>query len=232
MNPVRRKIVEIIRSDPPRSFHYLDAPCGQGELLQDLLEYFPEATGSALDLMEMKPHGNFPKIQFFYKDLSQPLGRIGNYDFVISVSGVMEFENTAQFIDGLHDNLKNDGTLILTNDSVQTLRDRLKFLFLGKYSRYALYLMPGFNTYKAISIQEIHKLVNERGFKIERIEHVVLYKEDWIWLPLAIPFWIIARIYAHIAKSPMALSERKKLFSLKSFIARHYIVVAKKTVRA
>jgi SAM-dependent methyltransferase len=229
MKRVREKILKLLpgRLAAP-GIRIVDLPCGRGPLLRDLRAHYPQASLSGVDIEKHPEAAAVPGVEFHARDFNKPLELPGEFDAAISVSGVMEFDNTAVFLKEVHRHLRPGGLFVVTNDSIQTLRDRISFLLLGKYSRYALYLQPGFVTYKSMPAQELHKLVEENGFKIDRIEFVVTMPEDWIFLPLALPVYLLQKVYSFIEKSPMPMEHRRRLFPLKALVARHYVIFATK----
>jgi spermidine synthase len=74
-------------------------------------------------------------------DASRPFNVFAQtkFDLVLSVSGVMEFDNTLQFFEQCKNHLKEGGTLMVTNDNVVSLRDRLSYFWLGKVRPYQVF---------------------------------------------------------------------------------------------
>lgn len=55
------------------------------------------------------------------------------FDLVLSVSGVMEFDNTLQFFEQCKNHLNDGGMFLVSNDNLMSVRDRLSFFWLGKF---------------------------------------------------------------------------------------------------
>lgn len=204
----------------------LDIPCGKGDVLAYLAQRYPDWEFWGGDYLALNPA---PKTFHFSEvDASKPFqcGPKGEFDLALSISGVMEFDNTGLFLDQLRDHLRLGGLLVLTNDTVQTVRDRISFLLFGKFKRFALNLYPGFSTYKAIPVQELYKMIRERGFQIREIRYCALRTEDWFLAPLALPIYLFQRLYALREPGPMPRADRLQLFSFRSLLARHVIFVA------
>lgn len=49
------------------------------------------------------------------------------FDLVLSVSGVMEFDNTLQFFEQCKNHLNVGGMFLVSNDNLMSVRDRLSF---------------------------------------------------------------------------------------------------------
>jgi len=209
----------------------MDLPCGNGSFLQFLSEKFHATHSTGIEIERFPTHEALEarkNIHFLYTDLSKPFNANHTFDIITSVSGVMEFENTSLFLEQCFLHLKSDGTLFLTNDNIATIRDRFSFLFFGKFKRFAMNLWPGFSTYKAISVQELYKMLKERGFEIEKVVYTDARFEDWLFLPLALLLYPFQAHYIFWEKSPMPRKIRFELFPLRSLICRHYFFVARK----
>lgn len=62
---------------------------------------------------------------------------------VSSISGIMCFGNTDQFLRHCARQLRPGGLLLITNDNCATVRDRLSYLFLGRARRFQWLYEPG-----------------------------------------------------------------------------------------
>lgn len=222
-------IVELsLYLDGKESPQLLDLPCGDASFLEYLSLRFPESRCYGVEIERMPVHEERKNIHLVYTDLSKPFELHEKFDAITSVSGVMEFENTSLFLENCYEHLKPNGLLLLTNDNISTLRDRYSFFLFGKFRRFALNLWPGFATYKAISVQELYKMVKERGFEIERVVYTAARIEDWFLLPIALLIYPFQAMYFLREKSPMPRKIRFALFPLRALLCRHYFFVAKK----
>ena len=80
---------------------WLDAPCGAGEFLTQVRQFFPQADLSGTDVRPaapVLPAG--PPVHYQPADLSRavPFAEAAPFEVVTSISGIMCFANTAGFI--------------------------------------------------------------------------------------------------------------------------------------
>ena len=205
----------------------LDIPCGQGELISSLRSFFPGADVRGCDLR--KPEA-LASDDFSPVDASRPFtvfpGR--KFDYVFSVSGVMEFDNTLQFFESCRDHLRDGGHFIVTNDNVVAMRDRIAYFWLGKVRQYRLFVTPGQSTWKVIPIHNMLRILQDAGFRIREVRYVSLRPKDWLMLPLALLVYPIQFFYIYFNRSKMPLTERRALYPFRSLLCRHYIIVCQK----
>ena len=210
-----------------KGLRFMDAPCGEGVFLRFLLEQFPDSTGTGVEVFRFPAHHPSAKLSYHYADLSKSFQVGEKHDVVTCISGVMEFENTSLFLETCRDHLKPGGWIVVTNDSMQMVRDRLSFLFFGKVRRFALSLMPGSPTYKCVSIQELHRILETHGFEVVKIKYTSRRAEDWLALPLALLLYPFTAILLMREKSKMSLKRRFELFPFLALLSRHYYLVAR-----
>lgn len=95
---VHRAIIEYLleSGDDADGKTMLDIPCGEGALISSLRLFFPKAALRGCDVR--MPNTLFPG-DFSPVDASRPFTVFPGtkFDFVFSVSSVMEFDNTLQF---------------------------------------------------------------------------------------------------------------------------------------
>ena len=224
---VTQSIYEYLQqANRPGPLSFLDLPCGQAEFLKFVVEQFPKSEGLGIEIKPFPEHHETNELKFKYLNLSQPFKLEKKYDVVTSISGVMEFENTALFIDSCRSHLKDDGLLFITNDNIQTLRDRFSFFCYGKLRRFPMCMTPGQPTYKSVPIQELHKILIERGFNVLKIQYTSTRLGDWLSLPVALVFYAMMAFYIAREKSTMPMKRRFELFPLKALMSRHYYLVA------
>jgi len=150
------------------------------------------------------------------------------FDAITSISGVMEFDNTAGFVSECVKRLKPGGRIIITNDNTFTVRDRLSYLFLGRVRRFKLLMEAHSPTYKHVPVQELLKIFFEQKLTLERVEYVSFRDEDVLFLPLALILYPLQWLYLLALESPVDRTTRARLFPLRALLHRHYIIVGKK----
>ncbi len=150
------------------------------------------------------------------------------FDYVLSVSGVMEFDNTLQFFKSCHAHLRNDGHFIVTNDNVVSMRDRIAYFWLGKVRQYQSFVTQGQSTWKVIPIHNMVRILQDAGFRIKEIKYVSHRAKDWLMLPLAMLVYPIQFLYIQFSRSKMPLSQRHSLYPFRSLLLRHYLIVCEK----
>ena len=222
---VNREIIEhlLARGDGLAGKALLDIPCGTGELILALRRFFPKAEIKGCDLTP--PAGLAPG-DFEPADAARsfPVFDGRQFDCILCVSGVMEFDNTLAFFESCHARLRGNGELIVTNDNLSAVRDRALLLLLGKTHRFPLYTLPGDPTWKAIPIQNLVRLLLEAGFEIRKIRHVLSGWRDWCWLPLAALLYPILALHRRVNRGSMPQALRRAMFPFRSLLSRHYVI--------
>ncbi len=194
----------------------LDVPCGRGNLLRHVTKTFPYSTTVGADIaIPADLNTRSVRIDGAHSTLSE-MGEI--FDVVTCVSGVMEFGNTLAFFEDVRSVIANDGLLLVTNDNLLTVRDRILYFLGGRFGQYPLDLEHETPTWQITPVQNIVRVLRDAGFKIESLSFVPVRKANWLWLPLALPLFIANRLRA---KVPPAFGE---LRSLRSLMSRHYVL--------
>ena len=147
------------------------------------------------------------------------------FDFLLCISGVMEFDNTLQFFSCCRSHLKKGGYFLVTNDNVLSLRDRVGWFFWGKPRQYHLFSPPGLATWKILPIQNMIRILMEAGFQIQDIRFVPILPKDWIWLPLAMVIHPIQALFSALSKKGAPETWRKKMHPFAALLSRHYVVL-------
>lgn len=230
---VHRAIIEYLlhkRADAA-SAAMLDIPCGDGELMNSLRTFFPEAVVRGGDLQ--RPQA-LTSDDFSAIDASQPFTVFPEqkFDFVFSVSGVMEFDNTRQFFETCREHLRDEGSLIVTNDNVVSIRDRLAYFWLGKVRPYPLLVTQGQSTWKMIPIHNLMRILEDAGFKVREVRYVSMKPKDWLMLPLALLVYPVQFLYLHLARSGMPRAQRQAMYPFGALLYRHYYMVCEKVLAA
>jgi hypothetical protein len=140
----------------------------------------------------------------------------------------MEFDNTLQFFTQCHNHLRNGGVLMVTNDNVAGIRDRLSFFWFGKPKQYSLFATPGQPTWKVISLSNMLRILQDAGFRIQEIRYVSLRWKDWLALPLAWLIYPIQLLHMRSIRTSMPITLRQAMYPFRSLLSRHYIIVREK----
>ncbi|MFM7750848.1 MAG: class I SAM-dependent methyltransferase [Opitutaceae bacterium] len=204
---------------------FLDLPCGRGEFMAAVRETYPGAEVKGADLAADDGRPDLRKT-----DLSQPFRVFPEitFDVVTSISGVMEFDNTLQFIRSCREHLRSDGLLIITNDNILTTRDRLSFLLLGRVRRFKLYSAPGEPTWKMVSIPNLVRGLEDGGFAIEKIFYTSARPKEWLFLPVALLLWLPLWLHLRREENLRRNAILAQMYPFRSLVCRHYVVVARK----
>ena len=206
----------------------LDAPSGEGEFLKVLRRCWPAAALTACDIRPEAPE--LPGLRYEQIDLSQPfdLAEGQPFDLVTSISGIMMFGNTSTFIGSCARQLRPGGVLVVTNDNVLSVRDRLSYLFLGRVRRFKLL----FDTDEALSQfvqqQELKRLMESQGVALEQVIYTSFYGEDLLFLPFALLIYPFQWLYLRRVRHSTSQALRLKMFGFRSLLARHYIFIGRK----
>ena len=223
---VNRAVLSLLqeRFGAGEPFDLLDIPCGRGEFGLTVKRLFPSSRVTCADLHEAAIDGEVSCVQM---DAAKPFpfGSDERFDAITSISGVMEFDNTAGFISECVDRLKPAGMIIITNDNAFTVRDRLSFLFLGRLRRFKLLMGAHERTYKHIPLQELVKIFIEQKLTLERVTYVSFYAEDLLCLPFALILYPLQWLYLRALESPVSPAVRGQLFPLRALLHRHYLIV-------
>ena len=226
---VNRAVIEYLleHHETQAPISVLDIPCGQGDFLHTLQSFFPSAQAHGCDLT--LPDKADTKA-FSAVDASRTFSVFDGKQFncIISISGVMEFDNTLQFFESCEKQLTEAGTLIVTNDNLITLRDRLEYLLFGKVRQYSIFLKSGEPTWKILPIQNLCRILHDAGFKATEIRYVSMKSKDWVWLPLALPIYALQYLYMMASRTDMTLRQKLMLYPFKSLFFRHYLIICQK----
>ncbi len=229
---VNREVLRYVleRSGLPPTSRVLDAPCGEGEFLSLLRKYWPNATLTGCDLRPDAP--TVAGLRYQPADLSQPFDAQAPgesaFDLVTSISGVMMFGNTRTFVASCARQLRPGGQLLITNDNVLTVRDRLSYLFLGRLRRFKLLFETDEGISQLVQQQELKRLFELHGVALREVIYTSFYGEDLLFLPLALLLYPLQWLYLRRLKSSTPWALRRQLFGFRSLLARHYIFVGEK----
>ena len=226
---VHRAVIEhLLQEDGPASQkRILDIPCGNADLIWSLRRFFPDAEVRGCDLARPP---TLDDEDFSQVDASRPFHVFSEskFDSILSVSGVMEFDNTLQFFETCHAHLNDDGHLIVTNDNVVAMRDRLMYLFLGKTRRFQMFVDTKAPTWKVIPLYNLLRILSMAGFQVSRLQYVSAGWKDWLLLPLALAVYPIQQLYIRLTRNPMPLAQKRRMYPFRSLLCSHYVVFCEK----
>lgn len=205
----------------------LDAPCGDGAFLTAVNKYLPALEIAGADIKSPKI---FPG-KFFQIDARRAfeISLREKFNVITCISGVMEFDNTQAFFEQITKHLTADGLLIVTNDNLLTIRDRLLYLLFGRTKQYRLFIELTKPTWKLLTLQNLRRILWESGFEVGEIRYAPVSPAEWLWLPLALPIYFLQYLYLRFAEnsSDSSFSERTKFLPLISMMSRHYVLVCR-----
>lgn len=216
----------VKRIDTQRQFRAIDLPCGSGGFLKYIRTIFPNARLSGADIL--KPE-NAPEDTTCYQlDLTKDfdIPDTEKYDLITSISGIMMFGNTQNFIENCSRRLDKGGLLVITNDNASTIIDRLAFLFLGRHRQFPLVFEDNQGITQNIPIQELIRLLRANNFEIDKVEYTAFYKKDLKYLPFIVLFAPFQYLYIKMIKTSIKAEVIKQMFGLKQYLHKHYIVYA------
>lgn len=216
----------VKRIDIQKPFRAIDLPCGSGGFLKYIQTIFPNASLSGADIV--KPVNSPEGITCYQLDLTKDfdIPETEKYDLVTSISGIMMFGNTQNFIENCSRRLETGGLFIITNDNASTIIDRLAFLFLGRHRQFPLVFEDNQGITQNIPIQELIRLLRANNFEIDKVEYTAFYKKDLKYLPFIVLFAPFQYLYINTIKSSIKKEVIKQMFGLKQYLHKHYIVYA------
>ncbi len=225
---VNREIIKYLLSlgEEFSGQHFLDLPCGQGLFLQAAKNFFPniETVGGDISAPTAGFSHKFLPINA-QKDFL--LETENKFKVITCISGVMEFDNTLAFFEKLKENLAGTGLLIISNDNLLSVRDRVLYLLFGRFRQYHLFIPHDRPTWKTISLQNLLRILIEAGFDPIEIRYVPPLPGEWMWLPLAFPIYIFQYLYFLLAEKNISVIEKRNLYPFSSLLARHYFIVCR-----
>ncbi|MDQ4122696.1 MAG: class I SAM-dependent methyltransferase [Acidobacteriota bacterium] len=220
---VNKTIIAYLLSQQIKLRRFLDIPCGDGDFLRTVKDFFPNAEAVGVDVM-LPRHSLGAEFVQANASSKLPFAKNQEFDLITSVSGVMEFDNTLYFFEQLKELLKPDGTLVVTNDNLLTIQDRFLYLLFGRTRQYRTLIAFDKPSWKIISIQNLRRILWEAGFEIEKIEYVPVISKEWLWLPLALPIYLTQWIYLKTSENEISLQEKKQVLPFVSLFSRHYVL--------
>jgi len=205
---------------------FFDVPCGEGEFLQAVRSFFPNAKtlGADIKIPLLKFSHDFLQVngqEKFSLELTEKA------EVITCISGVMEFDNTVLFFEQLRKNLNEKGILIVTNDNLLSVRDRVLYLLFGRFRQYQLFIRNDQPTWKIIPLQNLLRILDESRFEIVEIKYVPVKTAELLWLPLAVLIFLFQTLYLRFAEKQIGYDEKTSRYPFASLLARHYIIVCR-----
>jgi len=226
---VNQTVLDILRStnDLSQPLVILDIPCGEGGFACHLKEHFPNLRVIGVDRYVEPKIGNieFHKLaaqEFFAQQSSL------RTDVITCISGVVCFDGLETLFASFHRSLRDGGLLILTNDNVMTVRDRLTFLFFGHVRRFRLLYTQHEGNWNLVLPQALWMWLQRSGFRGIRVQYTSIHAKDYLFLPVALVMYAFFLPYLLLKRHPMTIGERLRLFPIATFLCRHYVFVARK----
>lgn len=218
----------VKRFGKDQNFRAIDLPCGKGLFLNYMSTLFPKAELHGADLEEQPARSG---IQFHAMDLTKEfhLSEEETFDLVTSISGVMMFGNTLNFIRNCIERIKPGGLFVLTNDNSATIIDRVAFLTLGRHRQFPLIYEDDWGITQNIPIQELIRLLRSHGMEIDKVEYTSFYWKDLLYLPFVVLVAPLQFLHIKTMKTKMPGHILKQMFGLKQFFYKHYVIYARKS---
>jgi len=218
----------VNRFDTRGTFKAMDMPCGDGSFLNYIHTLFPNTELSGADIV--LPARIPDKSKCYTIDLTKDfdIPKSETFDLITSISGVMMFGNTQNFIENCSNRLKKDGLFVLTNDNSSTIIDRLAFLFLGRHRQFPLLHESDHGITQNLSLQELIRLLRIYEFEVTKVEFTSFYLKDLKYLPIALLVAPFQYLYVKTLKSSVNKDVIGQMFGFKQLFYKHYIIYAKK----
>lgn len=218
------------RLDRESKLRFLDVPCGDGLFLQSAARIFPNSERFGADLsaavVPRETVAEFVAIDAAREHLPKTLGK---FDVITSISGVMEFGNALFFLEGLREILTDNGILIVSNDNLLSIRDRLLYAFFGRTSQYKGFV-GDFPTWKPIPLDVLIRTLREAGLAPLDLKFIPPNIREYLWTPIALPIYGIQRLYDRFSGFDNANNSGLHLRPFNSLISRHYIIACRKVL--
>lgn len=213
--------------DLKKPLKMIDVPCGDGTFAAFIKKNHPQVQMTGIDFFADAKNQGFE----FFKASAHDYFRDQkptNVDVLTCISGIMCFDGIVELFHAFHQALKPGGLLVVTNDNVMTVRDRLSFLFFGQFKRFKLCYEKNEGNWNLVLPQALRMLFVRHKFKNINVKYTSTYTEDYLFLPLALLIYPFFFIYLMTRKNPMSRAERRKLFPFSSLLARHYVISGEK----
>ncbi|MEP6848706.1 MAG: class I SAM-dependent methyltransferase [Acidobacteriota bacterium] len=222
---VNRMVIDYLSTKIDRDARaaVLDVPCGNGEFIAAVTTIFPSLTAVGADIAPPDREG------FVKADLSssEELKFDPRFDVITSISGVMEFDNTLNFFVRLRENITEDGLLIVTNDNLLSVRDRVLYFFSGRFRQYRMFVADDAPTWKIMPLQNLLRVLKDARFETAEIRYVPAKWAEWLWLPIALPIYLFQSLAFALDRSTPSYKEKAARYPFASLFSRHYMLICK-----
>ncbi len=222
---VNQQVYQVLSEtvDLAKPLLMIDVPCGDGIYAEFIkkshpnvkmvgVDFFTEANGKNFEFFKSSAHDYFRN--------QKPI----DVDVITCISGVMCFDGVVELFQLFHQAIKPGGLLIVTNDNVMTIRDRLSFAFFGQFKRFKLFYEKTEGNWNLILPQALIMLFDRHEFQNVEVKYTSIYTEDYLFLPAAILIYPIFLVYLLTRKSALSRRRRWELFPFQSLLARHYVI--------
>lgn len=220
------------RSKPLGWKTLLDIPCGSGIFAQSIKMLTGLSVVGADVIAEPKYLPTRYYEQINAADPSIGKSKHAPFDVVTCISGVMEFGNTSRFLEFCHDNMARDGHLIVTNDSIVTIQDRLLFLMLGRTRRMKLLRIGEENIWNLFPVGTLVRMLHDADFEVLEIEYFIDKPKNYWMVPLAALLYPFQAIYVKYSsffeKVHVRPDLKREMYQFKSLFCTHYAVVCRR----
>lgn len=227
---VNRAVIEYLLSAGEIKGPVLDVPCGGGIFLDAVKGVFPDVDTYGADI---EPRDGTAH-RIFRADLSstEALDLGDKFGLITSISGVMEFDNTLNFFRRLRENIAEDGLLIVTNDNLLSVRDRVLYFFTGRFRQYPMFVADDAPTWKILPLQNLLRILKDAGFEMAETRYVPAKPTEWLWLPIALPIYLFQSLVFAFSRDAMPYKEKAARYPFASLFSRHYILICRPSNRA
>ncbi|MEP7076408.1 MAG: methyltransferase domain-containing protein [Acidobacteriota bacterium] len=222
---VNRTVIDYLSTKIDRATQaaVLDVPCGNGEFIAAVTTLFPGLTAVGVDIAPPDREG------FVKADLSssEELKFETRFDVITSISGVMEFDNTLNFLRRLREIIADDGLLIVTNDNLLSVRDRVLYFFSGRFRQYPMFIADDAPTWKILPLQNLMRILRDAGFETAEIRYVPAKWTEWFWLPIALPIYLSQNLAFALGRDAVPYKEKAARYPFVSLFSRHFILICR-----
>ena len=222
---VNRWVIEYLSAaDCTDEAKLLDIPCGDGTFLDAVKRVFPKMRTYAADIAH--PGRDFGH-GFFQIDARRGLAAeiTEKFDVITCISGVMEFDNTLSFFESLRAIVTPECLLIVTNDNLLSVRDRILYLLFGRHRQYKLAIAHYAPTWKILPLQNLDRILSDAGFEVKKIRFVRPGRKEYFWLPLAALIYPFQFLYLKLAEGSADRRRKLEMYPFISLLSRHYVVI-------
>lgn len=185
--PTRNEIINHIRplAEKKQSLRILDIGCGTGQLLQELQNNFPQAELFGIDKSQQmcrfaqskETTAKIYSLDIMQNEITRLIGT-ESIDIVICSHTMPYLPNKALAFQRMLEILNFNGKLLLVQNSIETIKDRLASKMLWSVSDKATYLSPKEFTLIASRYFEVDSefLVRTNGFSPSVVGYVMTRK--------------------------------------------------------